>query len=986
MTGTSWRGLRALAAPARLPWLLALLLALALLGPAQPLRVRIDLLVHDLVSTLASARLPGQATDPADGTEGPVIIAIDDASLQALGPWPWPRTLHAELIDTLRRAGVQAIGYGVMFAEPSRQPEDDLRLAAAMRAQGRVVLPVLPLRDGSGRPQGALEPLPLLAASAAALGHAEAPIDADGRIRGLALQAGSGLQRWEALPLALQRVAATGSGGGGGSPGRRLTEPPPEPDPTLPWWRHDLRLLPDRPVRLHVISAIDLLGDPARAGALLGRSVWVGVTATGIDPALPTPGRAGQVDLLSTVQWQARVQAALEQGTLVRPIDGLWLWLLTLLPLLGMLLRPVPASPALALGWLLLPCAAATLLLTTQALWLPVGTLACAGALALLLERLMALQGARRGLREERELALATLQVLGEAVISLDGQGRIVQLNARARQWLGADAAPGRALAPLLRMPALDRRILLQALDDSRHQTAPLTPDLPLRLARDPGQADRPLLASIQPLPAPRDDQLVLVLTDLSEVMSARRQIEHDRQHDRLTGLPERRLFIEQLTQQLGAGPAGPDASGSSAPAPRLALLFIDIDRFARIGDHLGHAQADEVLLRLARRLQDGCHRSELLARWGGDQFVMLLRQACDPDAALARARELLELVSPDIEVGGLALGLGASIGVACAPRDGRDADTLLMRARTAMGRAKAAGGHRVAGGGTDPAPPPDPRQLGLEARLRQAIEQDEFVLHYQLQFALDDGRPVGAEALLRWPREDGLWLPGRFIGLIDEGGMTVALGERVIAQAIVQLRRWREAGLAPVPVSVNISPRQCLDARLPELVAERLAQEQVPATLLKIEITESAAMHDPQHLRGLLERLRAMGVQIALDDFGTGYSSLAHLRDMPVDQIKIDPGFVGSMEQHAGSRAIVEATIALAHGLKVPVVAEGVESARQLELLRELGCDQVQGFLLAHPLPPDALAAILAERLRADAPSPHISRCSPALSPPRIT
>ena len=135
MTGTSWRGLRALAAPARLPWLLALLLALALLGPAQPLRVRIDLLVHELVSTLASARLPGQATDPADGTEGPVIIAIDDASLQALGPWPWPRTLHAELIDTLRRAGVQAIGYGVMFAEPSRQPEDDLRLAAAMRAQ-----------------------------------------------------------------------------------------------------------------------------------------------------------------------------------------------------------------------------------------------------------------------------------------------------------------------------------------------------------------------------------------------------------------------------------------------------------------------------------------------------------------------------------------------------------------------------------------------------------------------------------------------------------------------------------------------------------------------------------------------------------------------------------------------------------------------------------------------------------------------------------
>ncbi|WP_156027864.1 CHASE2 domain-containing protein, partial [Sphaerotilus natans] len=482
MTAALWHRLRALATPARLPWLLALLLALVLLGPAQPLRVRIDLLAHDLVSTLASVGRPGQATDPTDST-GPVIIAIDDASLQALGAWPWPRTLHAELIDTLRRAGVQAIGYGVMFAEPSRQPEDDLRLAAAMRAQGRVVLPVLPLRDGSGRPQGALEPLPLLAASAAALGHAEAPIDADGRIRGLALQAGSGSQRWEALPLALQRVAATGSGG---SPDSTLTAPPPGSDPAWPWWRHDLRLLPDRPARLHEMSALDLLGDPARAGVLLGRSVWVGVTATGIDPALPTPGPAGQVELLSTVQWQARVQAALEQGTLVRPLDGLWPGLLTLLPLLGMLLRQQPASPALALGWLLLPWAVATLLLTTQALWLPIGTLACAGALALLLERLMALQTARRGLREERELALATLQVLGEAVISLDGQGRIVQLNARARQWLGAGAAPGQALAALLRMPELDRRILLQALDDSRHQSAPLTPDLPLRLPPRP--------------------------------------------------------------------------------------------------------------------------------------------------------------------------------------------------------------------------------------------------------------------------------------------------------------------------------------------------------------------------------------------------------------------------------------------------------------------------------------------------------------------
>lgn len=258
---------------------------------------------------------------------------------------------------------------------------------------------------------------------------------------------------------------------------------------------------------------------------------------------------------------------------------------------------------------------------------------------------------------------------------------------------------------------------------------------------------------------------------------------------------------------------------------------------------------------------------------------------------------------------------------------------------------------------------------LALENRLRQALDAGEFVLHYQIQTDLRSGRPIGLEALLRWRQEDGeLWAPARFLSITEETGLIVAVGNWVIREATQQLRRWIDAGVTPVPVSVNVSARQCMDSHLIDVIAGALKEANVPASLLKVEITESTAMADLDHLRQLLLQLRQLGVAIALDDFGTGFSSLAHLKRFPVDQIKIDPSFIADIHRDPNGAAIVRATIALAHGLGVPVVAEGVENEAQIRFLREHRCDIVQGYLYGRPGSPDAIREVLTS---ADVP-PH--------------
>ena len=931
------------------PWWFAAVLTALLLLTARPVVDRFDLAVHDLLSRDVVAPLSGPSA-PADS----IVVAIDDASLQAIGRWPWPRQRHAELIDVLRSAGTQAVGYNVLFSEPAADPAEDERLAQAIAAHGQIVLPVVPeSRPGDTR-TGVLQPLAALGKAAAALGHAEAPIDLDGQVRRVAMVAGSGSNAWEAMPLAVQRVSAPRADALAGIDVQQHV--------TERWWQKNLQLLPTGSSPVSQVSASELLRDPTLVTMLTGRIVWVGLTARGIDGAITVPGPRGST-LLSAVQWQAQVHQAMDRNRLVDMASAPVVLAANVLPLLLAALFGRRAMHSLGIKlkvmlWLLpLPLLAQTVALVWGHLWLPMGAMTLGWTAALLMSRAMELRAARLDLQRERDLAKVTLQSITDAVLTLDQAHRVRYLNSSAERLVRqpetgqVQTIRDQPVQEVLHLAQPDEQMLLQAISDCQSQQRMVAVDLTLHLnTRDGEHLVRAIVSPMDSATEP-ERGVVIVLTDVTATARAEQAVEHGSTHDNLTGLPNRLLLTDLLAHALAHGRHQHQA---------LAVLFVDLDRFGRINDSLGQRQGDEVLEVIAARLRRVFRPHDTIARWGSDQFVVLIEDVTSREVVAALAAQLIDVVARDVRVDDVAIACTCSVGIALSPDDSPTTDGLLTMSEAAMSRAKAAGGSRfefyTSGMSTLTRD-----WLALENRLRRALDAQEFVLHYQIQTDLRSGRPVGLEALLRWRQEDGeLWAPARFLSITEETGLIVSVGNWVIREATAQLRRWIDAGVTPVPVSVNVSARQCMDSHLFDVIAEALKDADVPPSLLKVEITESTAMADLDHLKQLLMRLRQLGVAIALDDFGTGFSSLAHLKRFPVDQIKIDPSFIADIHRDPNGAAIVRATIALAHGLGVPVVAEGVENEAQIRFLREHDCDIVQGYLYGRPGTPDAVREAL--------------------------
>lgn len=931
------------------PWWFAAALTTLLLFAARPVVDRFDLAVHDL---LVRVELP-PLVSPQPAADS-LIVAIDDTSLQALGRWPWPRQRHAELIDVLRSAGTQAVGYNVLFSEPATDAAEDARLAQAIAAHGQIVLPVVPQGQPAAGHTTVLQPVAALGQAAAALGHAEAPLDLDGQVRRIAAIAGHGATAWEAMPLAVQRVGATRAGTLGGVDVQRHAQ--------QAWWHEQVRLLPTVGDRDNIpqISASELLRDPSLAMMLTGRVVWVGLTASGIDATVTVPGPRGSTQR-SAVQWQAQVHHALERNRLIDIASAPVLLAANVLPLVCAALFGRWAMRSLGLRlkmmlWLLpLPLLVEAAALFWGRLWLPMGAMTLGWSIALLLSRAMELHATRTDLQRERTLAEVTLQAITDAVITLDPAQRVRYLNPRAERLLrpqqSVEAVREQPVQSVLSLAQPDEQILLQAITDCQAQQRVVAVELALQLHTRDGEHLARVVISPMRVATETEYGVVIVLTDVTATALAEQAVEHGSTHDRLTGLPNRVLLSDLLAHALAHGHHQQQA---------LAVLFIDLDRFGRINDSLGQRQGDEVLEVVAARMRRVFRAHDTLARWGNDQFVVLIEDVTSREVVAALAAQLIDVVARDLRVDDVAIACTCSIGIALSPDDAQTADSLLTMAEAAMSRAKTAGGGRfefyTSGMSTLTRD-----WLALENRLRHALESDEFVLHYQIQTDLRTGRPIGLEALLRWRQDDGeLWAPARFLSITEETGLIVAVGNWVIREATAQIRRWIDAGVTPVPVSVNVSARQCMDSQLIDVIAEALKDADVPASLLKVEITESTAMADLDHLKQLLMRLRQLGVAIALDDFGTGFSSLAHLKRFPVDQIKIDPSFIADIHRDPNGAAIVRATIALAHGLGVPVVAEGVENEAQIRFLREHQCDIVQGYLYGRPGTPDAIREAL--------------------------
>ncbi|MDB5797689.1 MAG: diguanylate cyclase [Paucimonas sp.] len=454
------------------------------------------------------------------------------------------------------------------------------------------------------------------------------------------------------------------------------------------------------------------------------------------------------------------------------------------------------------------------------------------------------------------------------------------------------------------------------------------------------------------------DAGIIDTCTHLVSIMIDSRRVEdrvrHMAHHDELTGLPNRLLFGEYLHQAIGR------AQRSQRP---VAVMFLDLDRFKNVNDSFGHNIGDGVLCALARNFRSCLRDPDTIARIGGDEFVLMLEDYGDVSHVGEVAQRLVREASAPIEIAGHKCHLGVSIGIATFPADGNDAGTLMKNADTAMYRAKALGRsnyqfysaemnvHTL-------------NRIALESGLRQALDRHEIVVHYQPKISIASGRVIGVEALVRWQHVDqGLILPADFVPFAEEIGLISLIGMRVLRSACADIACFRQAGVDVGRVAINLSGIQFNDSHLVSQVRNVIAAAGVDPTVLEFEITESMVMQNRERAIELMQGIRELGIHLAIDDFGTGYSSLASLKRFPVDSVKIDRSFIVDIPNDENGVGIVRAIIAMAHTLDLKVVAEGVETVSQLEVLRKFGCDSYQGYFFSGAMSANDLIALLGKR-----------------------
>ena len=551
-------------------------------------------------------------------------------------------------------------------------------------------------------------------------------------------------------------------------------------------------------------------------------------------------------------------------------------------------------------------------------------------------------------LREREARLEAILDNAADAIITVDHGGILLSGNAAAGVLFGhaPDQLPRMRLDHLLDLPEGDVHSVLLRLassDASERELAGVAHN----------GARFPLSISVSGVPLAGEDMFVCVIHDLTEQRRAQEHIHRLAHHDALTGL-ENRLSLTQHLEQLLAQARRNDES--------VALLFLDLDHFKKINDSMGHQAGDMLLIAVAQRLRELLRDVDVIARLGGDEFIVVMEGSLTPELVGAVAVRIVQSLSTPYDIDGKVVHSGASVGCAMFPGDADSAETLMRHADTAMYAAKSEGRgnfqffSQAMNAATH-------ERVMMENRLWLALGEKQFELYLQPQVSLGSGAVVGAEALLRWHHPElGMVAPGRVIPIAEESNLIFAVGDWVLARAMDVLAEWRADGMETLRLAVNLSARQCQGRDLIPRLDQLIARAGIDPSLLELEITESAAMRDPEATRGLLRQLRERGISVAIDDFGTGYSSLSYLKLFAIDRIKIDRGFVTDIETDANDAAIVTATVGLAHSLGLTVVAEGVETAFQSNFLRAHGCDEAQGYLFARPMPAEQFRTFMQE------------------------
>ena len=564
-------------------------------------------------------------------------------------------------------------------------------------------------------------------------------------------------------------------------------------------------------------------------------------------------------------------------------------------------------------------------------------------------------KNAEEALFVEKERAQVTLNSIGDGVICTDISGNITYLNLVAEKMTGwqLQEAAGRPMAEVFRiLDATSRETIPNPMEMAvgENRTAHLPPNCVL-LRRDGSEI--PIEDSVSPI-HDREGQVtgaVIVFSDVSAARAMTMQMAHSAQHDFLTGLPNRMLFNDRVSQAIILAPRH---------AKKVAVLFLDLDGFKHINDSLGHPIGDKLLQSIASRLVHCVRGSDTVSRQGGDEFVVLLFEVEHSEDAAITARKMLQTVAEPHSIDQHDLHVTTSIGLSVFPDDGHDAETLIKNADTAMYQAKENGRQSY----QFFKPAMNVRAVerqSIEESLRRALEREEFALHYQPKVNLRTGKITGAEALIRWTHPArGPVSPAQFIPVAEDCGLIVPIGNWVLREACKQARAWQDAGLPLGTMAVNISAMEFRHDNFLESVFAILGETGLDPKSLELELTESVLMKRAESAASVLQTLKARGVQVAVDDFGTGYSSLSYLRKFPVDALKIDQSFVREITIVPDDTSIVTAIISMARSLKLRVVAEGVEKMEELEFLQAHQCEEAQGYYFSRPVLPEQFAKLL--------------------------
>ncbi len=875
-----------------------------------------------------------------------VIVAIDEQSLLELGRWPWPRSIHARLVDELTAANAKVIGLDLMFSEPDlNDPGSDARLATALRDSNRVILP---LAYGQIGGIGLAETVPQqeLVAAAAGLGHVDLPLDGDGVNRGVFLKAGLGTPYWSFFALAMLEWAEPDRG-------QIVQVSKHKRNNFLYAWEGEQWFLTPYsgpPGHYQQVSYSDVLDGKPSGEFFRDKFVLVGVTAAGLGSSIATPVSAFSQPM-SGVEINANVLDALRQGLMLQHFHPLLTMLITgLLVLLAILsyfyLRP---RTALLCGgmMLLMTIVISALLLRVTHHWFPPSAALLVLVLSYPLWSWRRIETATHALFLEQERATVTLQSIADAVITTDSKHRVEYLNPVAEAMLGYTASEARGMQ-------FDR-VFRVVDEDSR---APLK--FPIYECTNGNQplilSESNLLVSsngheynVHALATPIRDRrnhvtgIAITFSDVSERRRMTQQMHYQATHDALTQLPNRMLLHGLLEHSIERA----NRSGLS-----LAILFLDLDDFKKVNDGLGHTAGDLLLVKVVERVKACARKNDTFARLGGDEFIVLLEDLADEETVVLVARKILKVLEAPFQIQEREFVISASTGISFYPKDGNTPEILLQNADTAMYRAKESGRNNFQFYRND-MNTQVVKRISMEQNLRRALEEGELELYYQLQIATENKRLSGLECLLRWQQPgDAPISPREFIPLAEETGLIIPIGEWVIQTACKHARQWFDLDLPLPRVSINLSPRQFMQSGLTDMVNRALTETNLDSTYLGVEITESTIMKDIDSAVAILNVLKSMGVHLSIDDFGTGYSSLSYLKQFPVDQLKIDQSFVRNITTEPDDAAISQAIIAMAHSMKLSVIAEGVETQEQADFLIAKGCNEMQGYYFGRPIP----------------------------------